>query len=101
MIPPAADAPEHVKARWWRESVANMSRSEVAELTGFSVSRIADMESGQNRSTHAPIDEATMRRYRMACAAVSLGVEFDWIDMKLIPDVPVEIRMFRPRRSSE
>jgi hypothetical protein len=35
----------------------------------------------------------------MACAAVTLGVEFDRISMSLIPDVPVEIRLFRSRRS--
>lgn len=94
-IPPAPDAPEHVRARWWRIHSVKMTRAEVAETTGVSVSRIADIEAGENRTTKTPIDDATMKRYRMACAAVTLGVEFDFVTMSLIPDVPVEIRLFR------
>lgn len=101
VIPPAPDAPEHVRARYWREHIARMSRAEVADATGVSVSRIIDIEAGENRTTHTPIDADTMRRYRMACAAVSLGVNFDWITMSLIPDVPVEIRMFRLKAPEE
>lgn len=96
MAPPA-DAPEHVKAEWWRKNVARLSRPELAQLTGFSVSRIADIEAGVTRSTGAPIDQGAMNRYRMACAAVALGVEFDWLTLSLIPDMPVEIRMFSAR----
>lgn len=94
-IPPAPDAPEHVRARWWRIHSVKMTRAEVAELTGVSASRIADIEAGENRSTKQPIDDATMKRYRMACAAVTLGADFDFVTLSVIPTVPVEIRLFR------
>ena len=95
---PPKDAPEHVRCRWWRENIARLSRPELADMIGVSASRIADIEAGQTRSTKAPIDDATMRRYRMACAAVTLGVDFDWLTISLIPDVPVEIRLYQARR---
>jgi hypothetical protein len=95
---PSPDAPEHIRCKWWRENVVNLSRPRLAELTGFSISTIADIEAGHNRSTKAPVDAAVMQRYRMTCAAVTLGVEFDWLSLRLIPDAPVEIRMFQGKR---
>lgn len=71
-----------------------MSRAELAEAIGFSASSITDIETGHNRATKAPIDPAVIKRYRLACAAVALGVDFDWLSMSIIPDVPVEIRFF-------
>lgn len=68
-----------------------MTRAELAEATGFSVSTITDMESGQNRSTKAPIDPAAMKRYRMACTAVTLGAEFNWRIARVIPTGYCEI----------
>lgn len=94
MEPPSHDAPEHIKARYWRDEIVKMTKGEVAELTGFSVSTITDMEAGHNRTTKKTIDPDAMRRYRMACAAVTLGVQFDWISVSLIPEVPVEIKLF-------
>lgn len=99
--PPGPDAPEHIRAQWWRENVVRMKRPELAELVGVSVSRIVDIEAGENRTTKQPIDEATMRRYRLACAAVTLGVEFNWTSISLIPDTPVEIRLFGLGRSEK
>jgi len=92
-IPPAKDAPDHIRCKWWRENIMHMSRSKLSELTGFSQSSIADIEAGVNRSTKAPIDEAVMQRYRLACAAVALNVQFDWLSLSIIPTVPVEIKM--------
>ena len=85
MTQPAIDAPQHDKARWWREDVMDLSRKQLAALTGVSVSRIADMEAGKTRGNGKPIDPGTMRRYRMACAAVALGAEFDWLTLRLRP----------------
>lgn len=95
---PPESAPEHVKAKYWREHIVRLSRPKLAEMIGMSVSTIADIEAGHNRSTKAVIDTAVMQRYRMCCAAVMAGIEFDWLSMSLIPDVPVQIRMFHGRK---
>jgi len=92
-IYPERNDPEHERCKWWRENIMHMSRSKLSELTGFSQSSIADIEAGVNRSTKAPIDEAVMQRYRLACAAVALNVQFDWLSLSVIPTVPVEIKM--------
>lgn len=88
---PAADAPEHVRARWWRENVVRLSRAALAEAIGYSPSIITDIERGANRGTGAPIDPAVMHRYRMACAALTVGASFDWTSCRLRPAVPVTI----------
>lgn len=95
---PPESAPEHVKAKYWREHIVRLSRPKLAEMIGMSVSSIADIETGHNRSTKAVIDGAVMQRYRMCCAAVMAGIEFDWFSVSLIPDVPVQIRMFHGRK---
>lgn len=78
MIRPDEDAPEHVKCRWWRNDLMEMTREQLAGLTGFSVSAIRDFESGTK-----DIDPASRKRYRTACAAVALGVQFDWLNASL------------------
>jgi hypothetical protein len=74
--PPGPDAPENLRAHWWRESVMELSRPALAEKIGRSVAYIEDMERGAQRITGAPITDYTA--YRMACAAVAAGLEFDW-----------------------
>lgn len=91
--PPARDAPDHIRCKWWRENIMKLSRPKLAELTGFSQSTIADIEAGVNRTTKATIDPSVMQRYRLACAAVALGAQFDWLSLSVVPTVPVEIRM--------
>lgn len=91
-------APEHERALFWRKHVVKLTRDQLSELVGVSVSRIADIEAGKSRANGAPIDAATMTRYRMACAAVTLGVSFDWTSLKLRPNAPVEITMTPPAR---
>jgi transcriptional regulator with XRE-family HTH domain len=90
---PPSTAPEHVKALWWRKNIVNLSRAELAALVGVSESRIADIEAGATRGTGAKIDQDTMTRYRMACAAVSLGIKFDWTSCTMKPVTRAEIRI--------
>jgi len=90
---PARDAPENERCQWWRENIMHMSRPELAERVGMSVSTITDIERGYYRGNKAVIDPAVMQRYRLACAAVALNVQFDWLSLSVIPTVPVEIRM--------
>lgn len=79
------DEPENVRCKRWREEVVRLSRTDLADLTGFSVSTIADIEAGFNRTTRKPIDAAVMKRYRMACAAAALGAVFDWNMVRVVP----------------
>lgn len=91
---PPADAAIHAKALWWRTEVLRMSRRQLAELSGYSESRIQEMEAGfkwASRGRRTPIDEASIRRYCMVVAAVSLGVEFDFVTLSLAPTAPVRI----------
>lgn len=85
---PPTDAPEHVRCKWWRQELMELTREQVAGLTGFSVSSIRDFETGGKE-----IDDAVRKRYRMACAAVTLGVEFDWLEARQVIVQAVEIRL--------
>jgi transcriptional regulator with XRE-family HTH domain len=58
-----------IYAREWRE-MQNLTRGELADLVGYSVSQIMDLESGVNRKTGAPLGLGVMRRYTLACARV-------------------------------
>jgi transcriptional regulator with XRE-family HTH domain len=91
MNQPSLSDAEHVKARWWREIIIQMTRAELAQRIGVSESRILDIEAGKTRGTGKPVDEATMQRYRMACAALTLGIEFDWLTCTLRPVAKVQI----------
>ncbi|MDI7862547.1 hypothetical protein MRS76_11300 [Rhizobiaceae bacterium n13] len=88
MEKPDADAPEHVKCKWWREEVMELSREQLAPLVGFSAAAIKDFE-----RPNKEIDPMARKRYTMACAAVSIGVEFDWLTTRLSISRPVEITM--------
>lgn len=70
------DLPEHERARQWREA-CGLTRGQLADLTGFSVRAIALLESGKNNNG-GDIDPATMNRYRLICAAIMAGLDFDW-----------------------
>lgn len=83
--------PEHIRCKRWREEVVRLSRPELADLTGFSASSIADIEAGVNRTTGKPIDAAVMKRYRMACAAAAIGARFDWNMVRIVPTGYCEI----------
>ncbi|NHT75918.1 helix-turn-helix transcriptional regulator [Rhizobiaceae bacterium CRRU44] len=98
---PPRDAPEHIRARYWREHIAKMSRPELAEAIGYSVSSIGDMEAGMNRITKKPVDAVTMKRYRLLCMTVGLMAEFDWDEMSMMITEPIELRMWGRLRVKE
>lgn len=79
------DMAEHERAFHWRKKIMGLSRAKAAELTGFSTSRISDIEQGFSRASGDKINPKVMQRYRLICAAISLGVDFDWSTMTLQP----------------
>lgn len=91
---PDKSAPEHIRARYWREHIVKMSRPELAEAIGYSVSTIGDMEAGMNRITKKPIDPVTMKRYRLLCMTVGLDADFDWDGLEMIIVEPVRLSMW-------
>jgi transcriptional regulator with XRE-family HTH domain len=64
-------------ARTWRRSLG-LSRERLSQLTGYSIGHIRNMESGINHSSGKPIPARTFTRYRMLCAAVHAGLDFDF-----------------------
>lgn len=77
--PPPPSAPDHIRARWWRLHAARLTQAELADLLHMSVGTIADYEAGKIRRTGKPIAAATMRRYRLMCAAIAAGWgSWDW-----------------------
>lgn len=97
-VPPAppADAPEHVRARFWREHIMRLSRAQLGRLLAMSVSRIEDLERGFVRGAGRPIDPASMTRYRLACAALTMGANFNFLTLRLSPPDVVPLSMFFP-----
>lgn len=83
---PDDDAPEHVRCKWWRQEWMDLTRDQLAGLTGFSVASIRDYEDGVK-----DIPAAVRKRYRMACAAVAMGLEFDWENAVLKIDRPATL----------
>jgi len=70
-------APEHVRAKAWRES-RGLTRAALGAMIGYSESAIVNFEAGRHRQTGQPINPMQMLRYKMACAAVASGLTFDW-----------------------
>ncbi len=87
------DEPEYVQCRRWREEVLELSRAQLAALTGFSADVIKDYERGDKK-----IDEKARKRYRLAVAAVTFGLEFDWDEVRFRPVVPITISAGRMRK---
>ena len=75
---------EHEKARLWRKAMG-LTKVRLSELTGYSVSIIADMEAGHYRQNGNPIPDKTWQRYKMACAAITAGADFTWYRLNDIP----------------
>lgn len=84
--------PEYVLCRRWREEVLELSRSELATLTGFSADAIKDYERADKS-----IDAKARKRYRLIVAAVTMGIEFDWLTTSFKPIVPIEILVRRDK----
>jgi predicted transcriptional regulator len=62
--------PRHIAARQWRET-RQISRKQLAEMSGFSASSIQDYETGYRRGHRAEtIPETAWRRYALALAAL-------------------------------
>lgn len=70
--------PEHELARRWRLNIMRLSAVDLAKLTHYSVSSIVDFERGHYRGVDKPIEPDVMARYRLVCAAVAAGLDFDW-----------------------
>ena len=70
---------DYEKAKRWRED-SRLTRRQLAELTGFSISAITNFETGIVRGNKArPVDSASMKRYRLILAAITHGLtEWDW-----------------------
>lgn len=82
---------EHKKAREWRERL-NLTRQQLAELTGYSPESIFHFEKGltpsrswgdsKRKAKQKPIDPFVWQRYRRCCEAVELeretGRVFRW-----------------------
>lgn len=83
---PAEDAPEHEKCKWWRVEKMELTREQLAPLIGFSAAAIKDYERPGKE-----IDPMARRRYVMACAAASAGIEFDWFRTSYVTKRPVRI----------
>lgn len=90
---------EGARARAWREA-CGLSRRELAARTGYGESTIEQIERGYFKPGK-PVEESTMRTYRLACAAVALGLTFDWRTVRMRP-VAAEIvagpEAYLPRR---
>lgn len=63
---------EPERARYWRETIMGWSRRQLAPRIGLSVDAIRRYEEG------GIADDRLWLRYRLACAAVTMGVSFDW-----------------------
>lgn len=68
---------EHDAARLWREKMG-LTREQLSERIGYSTSMIRDFEAGAIRGRNTPIGEPEWRRYKLACAAIDAGLEFNW-----------------------
>jgi transcriptional regulator with XRE-family HTH domain len=85
-----SDEPEHVLCKRWRVDKMELTREQLSTLTGFSASMIKDYER-PNRT----IDENARQRYRLACAAVQYGIEFDWNEATMTIAWPIQITTLR------
>lgn len=67
---------QHRLALQWRLSMG-LTRAALSDLTGYSAQTISTYERGKQHNGE-PIDEAAMQRYRLACASITAGLDFDW-----------------------
>lgn len=89
---PPSDAPEHVKAQYWRKRVLRVTQDELSRLTGYSVSSVRAFERGcKNDPRRTPLDPDAIKRYRTACAAIEARVRFDWLTCQVGEAKPREL----------
>lgn len=73
---PSTDATEAARAKFWRKSVARLTRKELGSRIGYSVQAIALFEQGYDHRGK-PLGARAWTRYRLVCAG--LGVKnFTW-----------------------
>ena len=73
---PSRGAAEAARAKFWRKTVARLTRTQLSLETGYSVSAISLFEQGYDHKGR-PIGERAWKRYRLVCAG--LGVKnFTW-----------------------
>ena len=86
---PSRDATEAARAKFWRKSIARLTRKDLGEKIGYSVAAIGLFEQGYDHRGR-PIGERAWRRYRLVCAGLGVknftwtpGVELrKWMDKK-------------------
>jgi len=71
---------DHKLAWQWRTAMG-LTRTALSDLTGYSPQSIAAYERGR-QGDGKPIDPDTMKRYALACAAVTAGLDFDWREVR-------------------
>lgn len=84
------DEPEYLLCKRWREDVLELTREQLSTLTGYSAGVIKDYERPDKK-----IDEKARKRYRLAVAAASFGIEFNWVETTFKPFVPITISIRR------
>lgn len=85
-----ADEPEWVLCKRWRVEKMELTRDQLASMTGFSAGVIKDYE-----RPGKIIDAAARQRYRMACAAAEFGIEPGWENRTLTITRPIKITVMR------
>lgn len=72
--PPRPAAPEGQRAAYWREQTMRLSRPALAVILGIKSTKTIAKYEGMDV---VPLE------YRLACAALMVGVEFDWFSAKV------------------
>ncbi len=80
-VPTLEAAQQAKQAREWRKR-AGFSREQLSRITGYSVSHITNMEREVWGDHEGPRPQS-WQRYKLACAAALLGLEFDWQDLAI------------------
>lgn len=89
------DLSEATKARQWREAMG-LSRSALAELSGYSETAIRQFEAGGATVGGAfeTTGDAAFHRYRLVCGALTARLRFNWkaVEIDLTRREKVEIK---------
>lgn len=72
--PPRHNAPEGHRAAFWREQIMRLSRPALAIILGIKSTKTIAKYEGM---AVVPLE------YRLACASLMVGVEFDWFSAKV------------------
>lgn len=67
---PTADAPEHIRLKWWRQARAKLSIDQLAERLSIAPQDVVRLERGDNPWPEHPAEDV-YRDYREMCAAAA------------------------------